>query len=135
MKYLFQMSFLLVLCTLFMGCSLSSDEKEARVQVLKQSVENFIADAVQPNWEELFKLTDGSLENPEKLKNQIIKSWVPDATLTGGDIVSMAWVNDNTAKVKLTWSFQAGSVQSFSNETFVWSWKGNGWKYRGRALR
>jgi hypothetical protein len=117
------------------GCSLSSDEKEARVKSLKQAVDSFSAAAVQPNWDEAYKLSDGSFGNADNLKSNITKSWVQDATLTGGDVVSMAWIDDSTAKVKMTWSFQSGSVQSFSSETFIWGWKGNGWKYRGRVLR
>lgn len=120
---------------LLAGCSLSGDEKLAREKGLQQSVLSFVADVVQPNWQEAYRLTDGSLGGPDQLKNQLNQSWVQDATLTNGDVTSMAWVNDSTAKVKLTWSFQAGSVETFSCETFLWIWKGNGWKYKGRALR
>lgn len=120
---------------LLAGCSLSSDEKLAREKGLQQSVLAFVADVVQPNWQEAYRLTDGSLGGPDQLKNQLSQSWVQDATLTNGDVTSMAWVNDSTAKVKLTWSFQAGSVETFSSETFLWIWKGDGWKYKGRALR
>jgi hypothetical protein len=117
------------------GCSLSPDEKVSREQALKQTVDSFVADVVQANWNDAYRISDGSFPNADRLKTQITQSWVNDATLTSGDIASMAWVTDETAKVKLTWTFQLGSVQSFSNETFVWGWKGNGWKYRGRALR
>ena len=117
------------------GCSLSPDEKVSREQALKQTVDSFVADVVQANWNDAYRISDGSFPNADRLKTQITQSWVNDATLTSGDIASMAWVTDETAKVKLTWTFQLGSVQSYSNETFVWSWKGNGWKYRGRALR
>lgn len=117
------------------GCSLSPEDKVAREQALQQAVLSFASDVVQGSWPQAYALTDGSLGSADQLKNQLMKSWVRDATLTNGDITSLAWVTDSTAKVKLTWSFQAGSVQSFSNETFVWIWKGNGWKYKGRALR
>jgi hypothetical protein len=117
------------------GCSLSPEDKVAREQALQQAVLSFTGDVVQANWPQAYALTDGSLGSSDQLKNQLMKSWVQDATLTNGDITSLAWVNDHTAKVKLTWSFQAGSVESFSNETFIWIWAGNGWKYKGRALR
>jgi hypothetical protein len=126
---------LLSVAVLLGGCSLSPDEKVSREQALKQTVDSFVADVVQANWNEAYRLCDGSFPNADFLKTQITQSWVNDATLTSGDIASMAWVTDETAKVKLTWTFQLGSVQSYSNETFVWSWKGNGWKYKGRALR
>jgi len=121
--------------SLLAGCSLSPEEKVSREQALQQAVLSFASDVVQGSWSQAYALTDGSLGSADQLKNQLVKSWVQDATLTNGDITSLAWVTDNTAKVKLTWSFQAGSVQSFSNETFVWVWKGNAWKYKGRALR
>ena len=126
---------LLSAAVLLGGCSLSPDEKVSREQALKQTVDSFVADVVQANWNDAYRISDGSFPNADRLKTQITQSWVNDATLTSGDIASMAWVTDETAKVKLTWTFQLGSVQSFSNETFVWGWKGNGWKYRGRALR
>lgn len=127
--------FLLCGFSLLAGCSLSPEDKVAREQALQQAVLSFASDVVQGSWPQAYALTDGSLGSADQLKNQLMKSWVEDATLTNGDITSLAWVTDSTAKVKLTWSFQAGSVQSFSNETFVWVWKGNGWKYKGRALR
>lgn len=117
------------------GCSLSPDERGSREQALQQTVQNFVSTVVQGNWEEAYRQTDGTLGNTQQLKTQLTKSWVQDGTLTGGDVISLAWINDSAAKVKLTWSFQSGSVQSFSSETFIWVWKGNGWKYKGRALR
>lgn len=119
----------------FAGCSLSPADKVAREQALQQAVLAFAAAVVQGNWPQAYASTDGTLGTSDQLKSQLTKSWVQDATLTNGDITSLAWVDDHTAKVKLAWSFQAGSVQSFSNETFVWVWHGNGWKYKGRALR
>lgn len=117
------------------GCSLSPDQRVAREQSLKQAAENFINSASQANWNDIYRISDGSLDSADKLKDSLMKSWVPDATLTGGVIASMAWVTDSIAKVKINWAFQAGSVQSFSSETFIWGWDGNGWKYKGRALR
>ena len=117
------------------GCSLSSDEKLAREQNLKQSMDTFISSIVQGQWDQVFHLTDGSIENVDKLKSQIMNSWVPDASLTGGVIASMAWVTDKTAKVKVNWAFQSESVQSFSSETYIFVWRDNVWKYKGRALR
>ena len=120
---------------LLVGCSLSPEEKVAREQSLKQTVDSFSAAVLQNNWTEAFRWTDGSLSGGDQLKQDITQSWVQDGTLTNAQVSSMAWVGDATAKVKLTWTFQAGSVETFSNETFVWAWNGNGWKYKGRALR
>jgi hypothetical protein len=117
------------------GCSLAPDQKVAREQLLKQAIESFENSVVQGNWTDVFGQSDGSFDNADKLKTHLMKTWVQDATLTGGDIASMAWVNDTAAKVKINWAFQSGSVQSFSSETFVWIWKGGGWKYAGRAVR
>ncbi|HVZ81797.1 MAG TPA: hypothetical protein VHE12_13505 [bacterium] len=127
--------FLIGLLVLLAGCSLSPEEKVAREQALKQTVDSFSAAVLQGNWTEAFRWTDGSIPGGDQLKQQITQSWVQDGTLTNAQVSSMAWVNDGTAKVKLTWTFQSGSVESFSNETFLWTWNGNGWKYRGRALR
>lgn len=135
MKPLVNGILLLGVAVLLGGCSLSAEEKTSREQALKQTIDSFIGDVVQANWTDAYRLTDGRFQNADHLKTQITQSWVTDATLTGGEIASMAWVSDQIAKVKLTWTFQSGSAQSFSNETFVWGWKGNGWKYRGRALR
>lgn len=120
---------------LSVGCSLSPEDKVAREQSLKQSVDSFTDSVVQGRWDEAFKLSDGSFDNQEKLKSHLMNPWVQDSTLTGGQIASMAWVSDSIAKVKLNWSFQTGSVESYSSETFIWVWKGNGWRYSGRSLR
>jgi hypothetical protein len=117
------------------GCSLSPDEKGSREQALQQAAQNFVGVVVQGNWAEAYRQTDGTLGSSDQLKSQLSQSWVQDGTLIAGDIVSLAWIDDKNAKVKLTWSFQSGSVQSFSSESFVWTWKGNAWKYRGRVLR
>ena len=119
----------------FAGCSLSPEEKVGREQALKQTVDSFSDAVVQAHWDEAFKLSDGSFESSDKLKSLIMKSWVPDSTLTNGQIASMSWVTDTIAKVKLTWTFQVGSVESYSSETFVWAWTGSAWKYKGRSLR
>ncbi len=114
---------------------MTPDEKVSREQALKQAVDNFTASAVQGNFTDMYRMTDGNYDNADSLKSALTKSWVQDATLTGGQIASMAWVNDSTAKVKLNWVFQALSVQSHSSETFIWGWKGGVWKLKGRALR
>lgn len=120
---------------LLAGCSLSPEQKVAREQALKQTTEAFENSIVQANWNDVYKMSDGGFESADKLKSSLIKTWVQDATLTGGVIASMAWITDNIAKVKVNWAFQSGSVQSFSSETFIWGWDGNNWKYKGRALR
>ena len=117
------------------GCSLSPEEKVGREQALKQSIDSFSQSVVQGKWDDVFRMSDGGFENSDKLKKLLMKTWVQDATLTGGEIASMAWVSDTLAKVKLTWTFQLGSVETFSSETFVWGWNGSAWKYKGRSLR
>ncbi len=117
------------------GCSISPEEKVGREQALKLMTENFTNLVVQGDWNGVYGMSAGTFDSAEALKTLLKKSWVEDATLTGGQIASMAWINDKTAKVKLNWTFQVGSVQSFSSETFVWSWKGGTWKLLGRSLR
>lgn len=117
------------------GCSLSPDQKVARERALKQTIESFINASVQSNWDDLYQMSAGDFKDADQLKDHLVKSRVQDATLTGGDIATMAWENDKTAKVKINWSFQAQSVQSYSCETFIWVWKGSNWKYKGRTLR
>jgi len=117
------------------GCAMSPEERMSRELSLKQTMDSFVAATVQGDWNTLYGFTDGDFESADQLKENLAKSWVQDATLTNGSIASMAWVNDRLAKVKLNWTFQSGSVQSFSSETFVWVWRGNGWKYKGRTLR
>jgi hypothetical protein len=117
------------------GCSLSMEDKIAREQVLKQNVDSFVNSVVQGNWNDVIVQSVGDFDSVDSLKKHLMKSWVQDATLIGGQIASLAWVNDSTAKVKLNWSFQSGSVQSFSSETFIWVWKSGTWKYQGRSLR
>src|SRR5580658_10374290 len=103
MKWLMKGFFLLTLAVFYGGCSLSPDEKASREQALKQTVDSFVANVIQADWNDAYRLTDGSFPNADRLKTQIMQSWVTDATLTNGDIASMAWVSDETAKVKLTW--------------------------------
>lgn len=117
------------------GCSMTPEEKVSREQVLKQTVDQFTSLAVQGNFNDIYRMTDGAFDSSDSLRSALVKSWVQDGTLTGGQIASMSWVNDNTAKVKLNWVFQAMSVQSYSSETFIWGWKGGTWKLKGRALR
>ena len=127
--------FLSAAMILLSGCSLSPEEKVGRERALKQSLEGFINASVQSNWDDLYRMSAGRFNDAEQLKEHLVKTRVPEATLTGGDIASMAWENDKMAKVKINWSFQAQSVQSVSSETFVWVWKAKSWKYLGRALR
>lgn len=117
------------------GCSMTPEEKVSREQALKQAVDNFANSAVQGDFNGIYRMTDGNFDSADSLKAALMKSWVQDATLTGGQIASMAWLNDSTAKVKLNWVFQAQSVQSHSSETFIWNWKSGAWKFKGRALR
>jgi hypothetical protein len=119
----------------FAGCSLSPDEKVSRVQVLKDQAQNFANLAVQKDWDGLFKLTDGSFDSSDKFQAYMTQPWDTTAVLTGGNITSLAWVNDTTTKVKINWIFQEGSILSYSSETFVWVWKDDSWKLRGRTLR
>jgi hypothetical protein len=127
------LAFILIL--LVVSCSITPDEKVSREESLKQNVENFTSWAVQGDFNDIYRLTDGTYDNADSLKAALMKSWAQDASLTGGQIASMAWVNDSTAKVKLNWVFQAMSVRTYSSETFIWAWKGGAWKLRGRALR
>ena len=117
------------------GCSLSPDQKVGREVALKQAMESFVSTVVQSDWNSVYKMSDGSFDSANSLKANLMKTWVTDATLNGGEITSLAWINDSTSKVKLNWSFQAGSVQSFSSETYVWVWTGDAWKYKSRTLR
>lgn len=118
-----------------LGCSMSPEKRVEREQQLKQTSEDFVQSAVQKRWADIFKVSDGRFNTTEELRDHLQKPWNPDTTLTDGSIASMAWVDDALAKVKVNWLFQTGSVQSFSSETFVWIWKGGGWKYSGRTLR
>ncbi len=135
MRMLGRSSIAFLLLVLLDGCSLSPDQKVGREVALKQAMESFISTVVQADWNGVYKMSDGSFDSANNLKSNLTKTWVPDATLNGGEITSLAWINDSTSKVKLNWSFQAGSVQSFSSETYVWVWDGDAWKYKGRTIR
>jgi hypothetical protein len=125
----------LLAVVLLAGCSLSPEEKVARERALQQSIKNFIDSSEQSNWEELYRMSAGKFKDSDKLKEHLMMARVPNATLTGGVIASMAWEDNKTAIVKINWSFQAQSVQSLTSETTIWVWKGKNWRYLGRALR
>src|SRR5271157_3966226 len=97
------------------GCSISPEEKMGREQALKLMTENFANLVVQGDWNGVYGMSAGTFDSADALKNALKKSWVEDATLTGGQIASMAWISNKIAKVKLNWTFQVGSVQSFSS--------------------
>jgi hypothetical protein len=120
---------------LLAGCSLSPVEKDARVKALKEAIEVFVNSSVQSNWDELYRMSAGKFKDADQLKENLMMIRVPNATLTGGDVASMAWENDKTAIVKINWSFQAQSVQSLASDTTIWVWKAKSWKYLGRAVR
>jgi hypothetical protein len=120
---------------LLAGCALSPDEKVNRVQILKQQVQSFVNSAVQKDWDGLFRLTDGSFDNVDHFQSYMTQPWDSTAVLTGGNITSLAWVNDTTTKVKVNWIFQDGSILSYSSETFIWVWVDDNWKLKGRSLR
>ncbi len=136
MKRLMLLGFLLV-STLWMGgCALTQDEKSNLEKVLKQQVDSFVDNSVQGKWDAVYALTTRNLGTADKLKENLKKSLPDNATLTGGEIASMAWEDDKTAKVKINWAFrQANNTPGFSSETFVWVLRGGTWKYQGRALR
>src|ERR1700677_1487931 len=117
------------------GCSLTPEQKNELAKTLKQEVDSFIDNSVQSHWDAVYALTTGSLGSPDKLKENLQKSLPDGSVLTDGDIVSMAWEDDKTAKVKINWAYQQGTVAGFSSETFVWILKGSTWQYLGRALR
>ncbi len=136
MKRLIVLSFLLASTLWVGGCALTQDEKSNLEKVLKQQVDSFVENSVQGKWDAVYALTTGSLGNADKLKANLKKSLPDNSVLTGGDIASMAWEDDKTAKVKINWAFrQANNAAGFSSETFVWVLKGGTWKYQGRALR
>jgi len=126
----------LMACVLFAGgCALTQDQKDELAKTLKQEVDSFIDNTVQSHWDNVYAMTTGSLGSSGKLKENLQKSLPDGSVLTGGDIASMAWEDDKTAKVKINWAFRQGNVTGFSSETFVWVLKGSTWQYLGRALR
>lgn len=125
----------LAAAVLVAGCGVSAGEKTRREKTLKETCDLFIRHAVQDEWDDAFALSDAGFESADALQAHFKGLWVTDAVLTGGVISSMAWVSDDITKVKVNWSFQAGTVPSYSSETLAWEWKGEGWRYRGRVLR
>jgi len=120
---------------LLAGCSIPPEKKSAREQSLKVTADDFIQHITQDDWAGAYGMTEAGLDGPEEFKESLKRTWVNDAVLTGGVISSMAWVSDDTAKVKVNWSFQSGTVPSYSSETYAWAWKNKTWIYKGRVLR
>jgi len=135
MKKTILLGFLLSCVWVMSGCALTQDQKDDLAKTLKQEVDSFIDNTVQSHWDNVYSMTTGSLGSSEKLKENLQKSLPDGSLLTGGDIASMAWEDDKTAKVKINWAFRQGNVTGFSSETFVWILKGSTWQYLGRALR
>jgi hypothetical protein len=135
MKKIILLGLLLMGVVCINGCALTADQKSSLEKVLKSNVDGFVNDAVQGNWEAVFAITTGKLQTAEKLKENLKKSLPDNSALTGGEVASMAWEDDKTAKVKINWAFRSGSTSGFSSETFVWVLKGGNWKYEGRAIR
>jgi hypothetical protein len=117
------------------GCALTPEQKSDLEKTLKAEVDSFIENSVQGKWDAVYALTTKNLGSAGKLKDNLKKTFPDDGVLTGGEIASMAWEDDKTAKVKINWAFRQGNVSGFSSETFVWILKGDSWKYEGRALR
>lgn len=128
-------SILILTVLLAGGCAIPPQEKSAREQALKAAADQYIQRVLQDDWAGAFSMTEMGLAGAEELRDFARKSWVPDGVLTGGVISSMAWISDDTAKVKINWSFQTGTVPSFSSETFAWRFRNKGWKLAGRVLR
>ncbi len=120
---------------LLAGCSVTPAERSSRELALKSVSDAFIQRVVQEEWTAAFAQTDAGLPGPDELKELMRKAWVQDGVLTGGVISSMAWIGDDTAKVKINWSFQTGTVPSYSSETYAWQWKSGTWKLKGHVLR
>jgi hypothetical protein len=135
MKKIFLLGFLAIFVLTMGGCALTQDQKDQLAQTLKQEVYSFIDNSVQSHWDNVYAMTTGSLGSSEKLRENLQKSLPDGCVLTGGDIASMAWEDDKTAKVKINWAFRQGNVSGFSSETFVWILKGSTWQYLGRAIR
>jgi hypothetical protein len=117
------------------GCALTPEQRAEYEKTLKAQVDGFVDDAVQGHWDKAFALSVGQYQTPDQLRTNLAKSLPDNASLVGGEVASMAWEDDKTAKVKLNWVFRQGSALGYSSETFVWVLKGATWKYQGRALR
>jgi len=117
------------------GCGISPAEKVVREQALKAASDQFVQRVVQEDWSGVYGMTQAGFGDPEELKENLKKAWPADAVLTGGTVSSMAWMTGSVAKVKISWSFQSGMVQSYSGETFAWEWLKKEWKLKGRVLR
>ena len=135
LKKMMRSSLMLLSLIVLAGCSMSASEKTSLERSLKQNVDGFVSGSVQNHLDNVLELTDGSFSSPDSLKDHLTKSWPERSTVTGGEIASMSWVGEGTAKVKVNWAFQTGNVMSYTSETFVWILKGGSWKYQGRALR
>jgi hypothetical protein len=129
------LGFLMMFVLMISGCALTQDQKDELAKTLKQEVDSFIDNSVQSHWDAVYALTTGSLGSSDKLKENLQKSLPDGSVLTGGDIVSMAWEDDKTAKVKVNWAYRQENTAGYSSETFVWTRKGDSWQYLGRALR
>lgn len=125
----------LLTMVLLAGCSLSPEVKEKRQDMLKNDARNFIGAVIADDFPSVYKLTTKRWDSPKTLEQHIKQPWTAGPTLRLGTVASMAWVNDDTAKTKVVWTFQQGSQQSYSAETLLWVWKGGDWKYDGRTIR
>jgi hypothetical protein len=117
------------------GCTLSPDEKTAREKSLKQNADRFIGSVISNDFTSAYNLSTKRLDSPKALEDHMKQPWTAGPVLMMGTVASMSWVNDKAAKVKVVWTFQQGSQQSYSAETLLWVWKGGDWKYDGRTLR
>jgi hypothetical protein len=105
--------FLLGCVGIMSGCALTQDQKDQLAQTLKQEVDSFIDNSVQSHWDNVYAMTTGSFGSSQKLKENLQKSLPDGSSLTGGDIASMAWEDDKTAKVKINWAFRQGNLTGF----------------------
>ncbi len=118
------------------GCALTPEQRSNLEKVLKQEVDSFTDDAVQGHWDQAYAMVNnGAFQNVDQFKANLAKSQPDGSSLISGEVVSMAWEDDKTAKVKINWQFRQGNTTGFSSETYVWVLKSAVWKYQGRALR
>ncbi len=128
-------AFMMAAAVCVTACSLSPEQKEERIKQLKASTGGFIGAVISGNYADVQKYTTGRFDGAAALEQHLKQPWAVGPTLMLGTVASMAWVNDSTAKVKVVWTFQQGTQQSYSAETLLWVWKGGTWKYDGRTLR